>query len=103
MADPYFIELYGDNSGAQRNPEGDPDLAKLQKLKPYMRAAVHNTVDGVVLTTLWRIEPSAAQTDVDNMVAAAQNHINHGVKDAALRGLELRPGTPTPQEVNDLR
>ncbi len=98
-----FIEIYGKETRWGRRPKGDDDLSLIGDLKPHVAAAAHNHSGGKVVSTLWRVGDGATQSEIDALVNAHTDHSEcSSDKDAQLRGLEIRPGTPTDSEVDSL-
>lgn len=72
-----------------------------EAVKPHLVAIEHNMNNGIA-STLYRVEDSVNQTDVDALVNSSSLNIERGIEDGVKRGLEIQPGTPTSAEVDDL-
>lgn len=105
-----FIELYSDTviHDGQRELRGDKaayqaiaDAAQDDPANVKLRAVAHNRDDqGAILSTMFHVV--ADQSMIDDLVGSHADHDDHGVEGTVYRGLELRPGTPTDAEVDDL-
>lgn len=95
-----IIELTYDKSGEEISIIGMDD-ADYEAIKNHISAIQHNMNNGVS-STLYRVDEDASQSDIDNAVNSHEWHFDHGLKNGIIRGIEIMPGTPTKEEVEDL-
>ncbi|MFB6207984.1 MAG: hypothetical protein ABEJ69_01400 [Candidatus Nanohaloarchaea archaeon] len=96
------VEIYYDNSGDSLGLKGDPNNEIYEKIKDHLTAIEHNMNNGIQ-STLYRVDEEVDEEALRDMVDAAPEHTDHGVEEGARRGLEIQPGTPTEEEVDELR
>jgi len=96
-----ILELaYETDSDGELQIAGGDEQA-YEAVKPYITAIEHNMNNGIA-STLYRVEDSVDQTDVDAIVNSSSLNIEHGLEEGVKRGLEIQPGTPLDTEVDDL-
>jgi len=97
-----YIEMYGERlPDGTRRPKGDPDISILKE-PGNCQAICHDYSEGRVVSTIFKVDiPSP---EIDRIVNAHPDHQRFD-SDAEVqwRGLQIRPGTPTSAEVDDLR
>lgn len=106
-----FIELWSDTvvHDGQRELRGDKaaydaiqQAAQDDPANVKLRAVAHNRdSQGALLSTMFHVA-GVDQADIDALTGSHADHDDHGVAAGTYRGLELRPGTPTDAEVDDL-
>lgn len=97
-----IIEIrYDTDSNGNLILAGDPNEQAYEQIKPYLTAIEHNMNNGVA-STLYRVDDDASQGAIDTMVGTDSSHADHGIQRGIERGMEIQPGTPTSQEVDDL-
>lgn len=95
-----YIELYGEETGSGRRPKGDPDISILEP--GNCQAICHNHSGGKIVSTIFKVDISSSE--IDRIVSAHADHSRFDTdEDVQWRGLEIRPGTSTNTEVDDLK
>jgi hypothetical protein len=98
-----IIELtYESGDGVEVNIRGSEEGSNYEEAKQFLTAVEHNMNEGVA-STLFRVDDEAPDDLVKKVVDSDSTHKDHGVEDGVRRGLEIQPGTPTDQEVENLR
>lgn len=81
---------------------GDEDRSSYSKVNDYMNAIEHN-MDIGPSSSLYTVSQEASESDIQELVDTADNHADHGLVDGAIRGLEIQPGTPNKDKVEEVK
>jgi hypothetical protein len=88
-----------DSNGNLQIAGGDEQA--YEQVKPHIVAIEHNMNNGIA-STLYRVDDSVDQSDVDILISSSSLNIEHGIEEGIKRGIEIQPGTPTDEEVDTL-